>query len=281
MTTAVPVLELDGERTRIRVLLRDLWGHRDLLAMLARQEYRSRYRSASLGLMWAVMLPLLQGLVIAVVFSRLVGGGLTSTYVPYVVAGVTAYGYLSSSLTASSTAIVDNAAIAGRIYFPRLVLPAIAPTANLPGLAISTGLALVVTLLAGGGPGWWLLLAPTTAALAWALVTSAGALLSMLHVYSRDVRYLVQAGMLVLFYATPVIYFLKGTGGVKALPEGLVPYVLANPLTGVVQLNRLALTGEAAYVGTAVLVTLGWVVVLTALSLVLYGRRERVACDRL
>lgn len=281
MSTAVPVLELTGERTRLLPLLADLWRHRDLIAMLARQDYRSRYRSASLGLLWAVMLPMLQGLVIALIFSRLTGGGSTSEYIPYVVAGVTAYSYFSSSLTAASTSIVDSAAIAGRIYFPRLVLPTVAPTANLPGLAISTSLALAVALIAGARPGWWVLLTPVAMALSWALAVTAGALLTMLHVYSRDVRYLVQAGTLVLFYGTPVIYLLDDAGGARALPEGLRPYVLANPVTGVVQLVRLALTGHGAFVQPAVLVTLGWVVALLVMTLFAYCRHERVACDRL
>jgi ABC-type polysaccharide/polyol phosphate export permease len=281
VTTAPPVLDLTGEHTPVPVLLRDLWGHRDLVTMLARQDYRSRYRSASLGLLWAVALPMLQGLVIAIVFSQLTGGGVTKVYVPYVICGVTAYGYVSSSLTASSTSIVDSASIAGRIYFPRLVLPTVAPTANLPGAAISLALALVVSLSTGSRPGLWLLLTPFAVALAWALVVSAGALLAMLHVYSRDVRYIVQAGMLVLFYGTPVIYFLEPLKGARALPDNLVPFVLANPVTGVVQLVRQCLTGQAAYLGEAVAVTGGWIVVLLALTLMSYSRRERVACDRL
>ncbi|MDP9181932.1 MAG: ABC transporter permease [Actinomycetota bacterium] len=278
--TAVPVLDLRGERTPLGALLRDFWRHRDLVSMLARQDYRSRYRSASLGLVWAVTLPMLQGLVIAVIFSRLVGSGSTKTYIPYVVAGVTAYSTFSSSLSSASTSIVDSAAIAGRIYFPRLVLPMVAPTANLPGLGISTALALAITLALGTGPSLWLLLLPTSIVLSWLLAVSAGALLAMLHVYSRDVRYLVQAGTLVMFYATPIIYALSGDTG-RALPAGLRPYVLANPATGLVQLNRLAITGHADYVLPAVLVTLGWVVVLTGLTLAAYCSKERVACDRL
>ena len=281
MPTASPVLELRGERTPLGQLVTDFWRHRDLVRMLARQDYRSRYRSASLGLVWAVVLPMLQGLVIAVIFSRLVGGGNAKHYVPYVVSGITAFSYFSSSLGAASTSIVDNAAIAGRIYFPRLVLPMVTATANLPGLVISTLLALGVGLGAGARPGWWLLLAPASGILSWLLVTSAGALLSILHVYSRDVRYVVQATTLVLFYATPVIYTLDANGGARALPASLRDFVLANPATGVVQLNRLALTGHAAYIGPALVVTACWVVVLVALTLLAYCRYERVACDRL
>ena len=61
----------------------------------------------------------------------------------------------------------------------------------------------------------------------------------------------------------------------------MLPFVLANPATGVVQLVRLALTGEAAYVGPAVAVTVGWVVVLAVVVCAVYSRLERVACDRL
>lgn len=281
ISTAMPVLELTGTRTPVRELLADLWRHRDLLAMLARQDYRSRYRSASLGLLWSIFLPLLQGLVIAIVFGRLIGGGAAKTYIPYVVTGVTSFGYLSQSLTAASTSIVDQGAIAGRIYFPRLVLPTIAPSANLPGLLISLVIAEAVVLSTGAGVHLTLLLAPVAVLLAWLLVTVAGALLTMLHVYSRDVRYIVQAGLLILFYATPIIYFLKGPGSVRSLPHSLLPFVLANPATGVVQLVRLALTGEAAYVGPAVAVTAGWVVVLAVVVCAVYSRLERVACDRL
>jgi ABC-type polysaccharide/polyol phosphate export permease len=245
VTAAVPVLELRGERTRVGTLLKDLWAHRDLVSMLARQDYRSRYRSASLGLLWAVLLPLVQGAVIAIVFGRLIGGGKAHLYIPYVLTGVTAYSYISTSLGAS------------------------------------TIFTIVVSLLLGASPGWWLLLAPASGCLSWALVTTLGALLSLLHVYSRDVRYIVQATLLVLFYATPIIYFLKGDGGVRALPESLRPYVLANPVTGVLQLNRLAITGHAAYVWTAALVTVGWVVALMVANTLAYARYERVACDRL
>lgn len=274
-------MDLAGERTPVRVLLADVWRSRDLSVMLARQDYRSRYRSASLGLLWSVLMPLLQGVVIAIVFSSLIGGGQARVYVPYVLVGVMTFGYLSSSITAASTSIVDSAGIAGRIYFPRLLLPTIAPSANLPALLISLAVAEVVVLVAGGGLHLTLLLLPPAIAMAWLLVTLAGAVLTMLHVYSRDVRYIVQAVLMAMFYGTPVIYFLEAPEGVRALPDALVPFIVANPLTGVVQLVRLCLTGEAAYVGPALAVTGAWVAALALAVPLLYARRERVACDRL
>lgn len=282
-TSAVPtaVLDLSGERTSVRPLLADLYRHRDLLRLLARQDFHGRYRSASLGLAWSVLLPVLQGVVIAVVFAHIIGGGRTGNYVPYVIVGITVWSYMQQSVTAGSSSIVDNGAIAGRIYFPRMTLPAVPPTANLPGLLISFVVAEVVTLASGAGIHVTLLLVPGVVVLAWLLVASVGAIATMAHVYSRDVRYVVQAGMLVLFYATPIIYRLDAQAGIRALPHKLRPIVIANPFTGVIELARYAFLGHADALLPSVVSTVAWVVVLSLGAVVVYSRFERVACDRL
>jgi ABC-type polysaccharide/polyol phosphate export permease len=270
-TSEAEVLELSGERTPVRQLVGDVIRH----------DYRSRYRSASLGLAWSVALPLLQGVVIAIVFSALVGGGKAKTYVPYVIAGMAAWSFLSTSISAASTTIVDGGAIAGRLYFPRLLLPAIPPTANLPGMIISLVIAEIINLGAGNPLHLSLLLLPALVVLAWVFVVSVSAVLSMMHVYSRDVRYVVQALTLILFYAAPIIYGLSARAGRRALPASLRPYVLANPATGIVQLSRYALTGHADYVGTALIATGAWTLLFVVLVLVVYSRFERISVDRL
>lgn len=282
MSTAdVEVLELAGERTPIRKLLRDLYRHRALLPLMARHDYRSRYRSASLGLAWSIFLPLLQGVVIAIVFGKLIGGGKQSTYVPYVLSGISAWTFVQQSLGSASTTIVDSAAIAGRIYFPRLLLPAIPPSANLPGLVISMLIAQIVTAAVGGGVHLTLLLLPVLVVVEWLLVVSAAAIATLAHVYSRDVRYVVQALLLMLFYAVPIIYALAPSEGRRALPESLRPYVLANPGTGIVQLAREVVIGHADYLGTALWWTAGWTVGFLLLAVALYSKFERIAVDRL
>jgi ABC-type polysaccharide/polyol phosphate export permease len=279
--TAGAALDLRGPRTPPWRVAASVVRESSLLRLLAAQDYRARYRSTSLGLAWSVGLPLVQGVVIAVVFSHLIGGGHPSRYVPYVLAGMAAWSYLQQSLSAASTAIVDSAAIAGRIYFPRLLLPLVPATANLLGLAAALAVAVVVTAAVGGGIHLTLLLAPVAMLLAWVLVGVAGGLAAIAHVYSRDVRFIVQAGLLVLFYATPIIYALHASSGTRALPSGLRPLVLANPATGIVELTRLAILGRADSVGLAVAVTVGWAVLLAVGCLVAYGRLDRIAADRL
>lgn len=272
----LPVLELTGESTTSRILLRDLRRAWPLLPLLARQDYVARYRSAALGLLWSVFLPLLQGAVLAVVFSHVVKvstGG--QSYPVFVFLGMNAWAFISTSWTAGATSIVDGSPIASRVYFPRLLLPAVPAVANLPALAISNAVALLAMPLFGVPFKVSLLLLPVAMLLEAILVISLSAVTTLLHVYFRDVRYLVSALLMVAFYATPVIYPLT-------LVHGLLrALVLANPATGIVQLARFAVFGTSDDLVFALLATLVWTIALTFIAIRSFGRYERIAVDRL
>ena len=264
--TAAPVLELDGRPTPVRVLIGDLLRARGLLLVLARQDFAARYRSAVLGVGWTVFLPLLQGAVLALVFSRVVKVHAGEPYAGFVLVGMATWGYLNSALTSGSTSI--------KVYFPRLVLPAVATASGLVGFALSMLVGVVVALAQTGRVPWQLVLLPAVMALAFVLVTALASLAALLHVWFRDVRYVVTALLLVAFYATPVIYPLSLTGSLR-------PFVLANPATGLLQATRWCVFGRADSVGVAVLVTLAWSAALVAGAVLAYCRHERTACDRL
>ena len=272
--TGAPVLELDGRPTPVRVLLGDLFRARGLLTMLARQDFAARYRSAVLGLAWTVLLPLLQGGVLALVFTRVVKVSTPVPYVGFVLVGMASWAYLSGALSAASTSIVDGGALATKIYFPRLVLPSVAPTSGLVGYAISLAVAVLIAVGLAGEVHAQLLLLPLAMVLAFLLVTVVSALAALLHVWFRDVRYVVTALLLVAFYGTPVIYPLS-------LAKGLRPLVVANPATGVIELTRWCVFGRADSLLPAVAVTLAWTLVLGAVTIAAYSRHERTACDRL
>ncbi len=268
------MLELDGERTTVRLLVADLVRRRGLVLMLARQDFAARYRSAVLGLAWTVALPLLQGAVLALVFTRVVRVHAPVPYAGFVLVGMASWAYLNGSLATASTSVVDGGALATKVYFPRLVLPAVAPTANLVGYVLSMAVAVAVGVAQTGAVHWQLLLLPVAMLLAYALTLAVSALTALAHVWFRDIRYLVTAVLLVAFYATPVIYPL-------ALAKGLRPFVLANPATGVVELARWCVFGRADSLPVAVAVTVAWLVGLTCVTVLAYARHERTACDRL
>ncbi len=269
-----PVLELSGEVTPVRRLVGDLVRNLDLLPMMAMQDYKARYRSAALGIAWSVFLPLIQAGVLAVVFSFVVKIETEQPYVVFILSGTTAWSFFNGSLASGSTSIVDQSGIASKLYFPRLILPAVPATANAFSFAISTAVALVVTLAYGLIPGPHLLLLPVAMLVLALLAYFAAASLAVLHVYSRDVRYIVQAGIPILFYATPVIYPPSLVGDYRWLLD-------LNPATGAVLFFRWTLFGEVEGLGRSLLATFAWLVVLGAVTLRVYRRHERTAVDRL
>lgn len=279
---ATTVLELTGEATPIRALLTDLWARRGLIRMLAVKDFNARYRSAALGVLWSVAIPLLQGIVLSIVFTKLVKITVTNgvSYPVFVLSGTVMWSFFSGSLNNGSTVIVDQGQIAGKVYFPRLILSIAPPLANSVSFVLSVLVLLPVMLIAGVSFEPTLLLFPAAMALLMILVILLGSLTSLAHVYFRDVRYIVQATLLVLMYATPVIYPIE-----KATGPGVAPIyhwlLLANPVTGPLVLARWCVFGHGAYVLPAVLTSLAWCSVLTLVTLLAYRRHERVAVDRL
>ncbi|HYD09631.1 MAG TPA: hypothetical protein VEA78_05960 [Acidimicrobiales bacterium] len=271
-----PVLDLSGETTPIRSLVRDLWQRRGLIRMLAAKDFHGRYRSASLGVLWSVALPLLQGAVLAVVFTKVVRIDLSRglSYPVFVVSGTVLWGYTSSSILAGSTVLVDQGQIASKVYFPRLVLPFVPATANFVSFSLSVLVLLPIMIVTDTPFRLSLVVLPLVMALLYVLVVIVGALVAMLHVYFRDTRYIVQATLLVALYATPVIYPFE-----RAMEYRW--FLIANPATGPLNLGRWAIFGEGVYVLPSVLSTLAWCVVLALTTLVVYRRRERIAMDRL
>src|SRR5207244_6365099 len=96
-----PVPAIRGESTPPRQLLKELWGSRDLIATLARKDFFVRYRRASLGVLWAVGLPLIQAVVLAEVFShfRVIRAGLGVSMPVYVFTGITVYSFFTGTVT--------------------------------------------------------------------------------------------------------------------------------------------------------------------------------------
>lgn len=268
--------ELDGSATGMGPLLRDIWRARDLLVTLARKDFFVRYRRTSFGMLWAVGLPLVQAAVLAVVFTKIVRIDTGGNYGIYVFSGMLPWTLLSGTVSVGSTAIVDGSALATKIYFPRALLPLVVLGANLYGFLPGIAVLLVGTATIGEGIGTDVVLLVPATVLMVLFVASLTLLFSGLHVYFRDLRFVVQAGLLAWFYGTPVIYPLDEAVGT------LRTILLLNPATGMVTLFRAAVsdTGTSG-IGPALASTAAWTVALTVAALVLHSRRDRNFVDLL
>src|SRR5689334_21650440 len=136
-------------------LLSDLWASRRLAYMLARRDFFVRYRRARLGLAWAVVVPLSQALVLALVIGRLTDIRPTDD-VPlplFVFAGMVAWTFFSVAFGAGATAIADGSGLTTKIYFPRAVLPLVTVGAGAVTLLLNVVVLVVMMPFFGVTPG--------------------------------------------------------------------------------------------------------------------------------
>ena len=275
-TRAAPELVLDGRPEPMGRYLRSVWEARGLVGTLARKDFFVRYRRASFGVLWAVGLPLLQALVLTVIFTHVIKirSG-SSSYGAFILAGMVPWSYFATSVNAASTAVVDGSGMASRIYFPRAVLPLIPVVSNLYTVAISVVILVCACVALHVHLGIAvLLLAPATLLVA-ALAASLALVNAALHVYFRDMKFLVQAMFTVWLYVTPVIYPLH------LAPAALRTALLVNPMTGVVEMFRAATVGADPGWETSLAATAVAVAVIGTAAVVLHRRYDRLFTDLL
>ena len=274
-SVAQPSIDLRGEATSPVQLAKEVWRARQLMLILARKEFHVRYRRASFGLLWAIGLPLLQSAVMALVFSKVAKISHAPHYAIFILSGMTAWIYFTAVLTPGSTSVVDGTDISSRVYFPRILMPLVQVVTGLYGFVITLVITLALCPLLGAGLGTSLVILVPATLLLIALTTGFCLVNSALHVYFRDMRYIVTAAIIVWFYVTPIIYPATDA------PNGLRSFINLNPMTGVVDLFHAGLLGTTGGIGFAVLVSCLWTAGLLVVGIGLHCRFNRVFADRL
>lgn len=259
--------------------LKELLRYRDLIVLFVRRTFVSQYKQTILGPAWAVIQPLLTTVVLTVVFGNI--AGLAPAGVPsfaFYLCGSIAWGYFSACLTATSTTFTSNAAILGKVYFPRLVMPISTVLSQLISFAVQFCfflLFLVYYIVTGANvnPNWWMLLTPVLLLHLALLSLGVGIIISALTTKYRDLAMVVSFGVQLWMYATPVAYDLT------LIPERFLGLYMLNPVTPVITMFRYAFLG----VGVPHLAAYGisWIVTLVVLLLgvMLFNRVEKTFMD--
>jgi len=254
---------------------RDLWRYRELLFFLAWRDLSVRYRQAVFGIAWGVMRPLASMVVYAIVFGVL--ARLPSNDAPYavvVLVGLLPWQFFTTALNDSGSAVLQNAGLIGKIYFPRLIMPLAGIMPSLVDLAISAGLLVLVMLYYGILPSWRMLLLPlliTPAALA---ALGVGLWSSAMNVSYRDVSFAMPLALQLGFFLSPVAYTID------LIPESWRTLYSLNPLVGVIEGCRWAVIGGPFHLAAWKLVVSGvGGLALLAVGVAFFRKSERVFAD--
>jgi lipopolysaccharide transport system permease protein len=224
----------------------DLWRYRELFFFLSWRDILVRYKQTVIGILWAVLRPLLTMIVFTVVFGKLAKMSSEGMAYPvFVYVAMLPWQFFSSALAEASNSLIANSNMISKIYFPRLVIPASAVIVCFVDFLISA--VILVGLLAWYHvwPSWRIALLPAFTLLAFLASFGISLWLSALNVKFRDFRYIIPFIVQFGLYLSPV-GFSSTVVAEKCGPLVAQLYAL-NPMVGVINGFRWALGSEAAF----------------------------------
>ncbi len=254
---------------------RDLFRYRELFYFLAWRDVLVRYKQTVIGILWAVLRPLLTMIIFTVVFSRI--ARLPAEGMPYpvmVFAAMLPWQLFATSLSEGSNSLISNSNLISKVYFPRLIVPASAVIVSFVDFAISMVLLAVMMAVYRVWSGVYLLSLPLFTFLALLASTGAGVWLAALNVKYRDFRYVVPFLVQFGLYISPVGF------SSNIVPERWRLLYSLNPMVGVIDGFRWAISGGAtSFPQESLLVSLITVALLLATGIWYFRKTERTFAD--
>ena len=188
--------------------LRDIAAHRELMGFLVRRELKSRYKDSALGFLWSLIRPLAMLLIYYIALGKFLGAARSiPDFAIFIYTGLTAWTLFGEIVTAGTASIVANSGLIKKVYLPREVFPLSVVGSAIFNFAIQLGILIAATISVGRfptGSRWFYFPLSLVVLLVWA--TALALLLSAVNVYLRDVGYLVEVALLILFWASPIVY---------------------------------------------------------------------------
>jgi lipopolysaccharide transport system permease protein len=222
----------------------DLWHFRELFYVLAWRDISVRYKQTAIGIVWAVLQPLINTIIFTVIFGKLAkvpDGG-----VPYpllVMAGTLPWQFFSASLTSSSQSLVANSNLISKVYFPRLIIPAGAVITALVDMLITFVLVFILMAWFDVLPTWRFIALPFLVVMAFVAALGPGLLLTALNVKYRDFRYIIPVLVQIGFFVSPVGFPSTLVSNYSGPWASLKWAYSLNPMVGVIDGFRWALLG--------------------------------------
>ncbi len=254
--------------------LKDVWGCRDLLFFLLWREIKGRYSQMALGPLWMIISPLGQMIVYSVllgVVARLPSEGIPYSLFTY--SGLLLWQFFANTTRQTAASLVNQQAVLGKVYFPRLIIPLVAVLSCLVDFLASLAVLAIMMLSFRVAPVWNCLSLPFFLLLTAMLGLGIGLWLASLNVKFRDTTVGLGLVLDILRFLSPVVY------SASLIPERWQALYHLNPLTTVVEGFRWSLLGVGPGPGWTVI----WAVVF-ALAVLISGafyfrRTERTIVD--
>lgn len=245
----------------LNIDLKELWRFRELFLFLAWRDIKVRYKQTSLGIVWAILQPLLTMIIFSIFFGKV--AGISSGKTPYpifVYSGLLFWDYFSNSLISASSSLVSEQNIIQKVYFPKIIMPLASTLVFLLDFLFASIVLVGLMIYYHSFPTLvGVLLIIPSIIITFLSFSGLGLIFSSINVKYRDVRYALPFFIQLLVFLTPVIYPTSILGKHQWL-------LYINPMSGVIETMRTGLLGIG---------TINWVVfgfsALISILLFLFG----------
>lgn len=259
--------------------LKELWQYKDLIIMFVKRDFKTLYKQTILGPLWVIINPMLTTLMFTVVFGGI--ANISTDGMPqfvFYMAGNTVWSYFSTCLTKTANTFINNSAVFGKVYFPRLVSPISTVLSGLINFFVQFVLFMffvIYYMMSGDAvrPNIYILLTPVLLLLIAMLSLGFGIIISSLTTKYRDLSILVTFGVQLWMYATPVVY------PISQIPLHWRNLMLLNPIAPIIETFRYAFLGSGTipwlYLGISVITT----IVVLFIGIVLFNKVQKTFMD--
>lgn len=223
------VIRIQPSKGFSSLALGELWEFRDLLWFNILKNIKSKYRQMALGPLWIILQPVINMLLFTFVFGTM--AGLSDDGTPYPLltfSALISWNFFQNSCTFASNSLVTQMPVISKVYFPRMIIPLADALAWLVDFAITFAILLIMMAYYGVYPDLKILFIPLYVLLTLVTTMAVGMWTASLAVKFRDVRFVVQYGLRVFMFLTPVAYAASHLE--NALPEGWAWLLKMNPL---------------------------------------------------
>lgn len=242
-------------------MLAEQFEYRELLTQITLRDLLLRYKQSVMGFGWAILMPVVNTAIFTVIFTKVASP--IPTPVPYIIfayCGFWAWNGFASAVAFASTALVSNSTLVSKVYFPREIFPIAAVAVCMVDFLVGAIPLVVLMAWYGVGLSWTAAWLPVIVVVHVGFTLAVSLFLSMANLFFRDVKYLLNIGLQVWMFATPVIYPLSSVRG------RMGDVLQFNPMAAIVEAyRRVLLEGGAlpdsfpmAAAVTLVLLTGSW-----------------------
>jgi len=262
--------------------LKELWRYKDLLEMYIKRDIVTFYKQTILGPLWFFIQPIFTTIVFMFVFGGL--AGIPTDGIPqalFYLSGITLWNYFSDTLTKTSDTFLQNQAIFGKVYFPRLIAPLSITMTGLIKMFIQFSLFAIVYIwfvMKGVDvkPNIYALLFPVLLLILANLSLGFGIIISSMTTKYRDLKFLITFAVQLWMYATPVIYPLSVMQGNY---EKYMWLIQANPVTAVMETFKFGFLGQGTFTWLSLGYSFLFSFIVLFLGIIVFNKVERSFMD--